>query len=975
MKAGLPKADGPAAPAPRLRFALLLPALLLAVLLPPLGLAGFAAWQAVRSLQQSAEARLLDTAHDLALAVDREIDRHLGILRGLAAAEALDGPEPDLPRFEAQARRVAGAFGTTAVLVEVVGFRTLFDTAQPPGGPAVPGGPALAAALRPALETGEAVMADLHAGAGGGLATAVGLPVLREGRTPFLLAVRIDPARLRGLLVARDMPPGVFATLTDSRSVVVAQSDARQQRLFGQPLPGGARWRLGAGTAGSHRGQDVAGDAHVFSFHRLAQAPGWMVLAGQPAAAFDAVWRGPALALAAGAILALLLGAAAAALAARAVVGPIRQLEAHARALAARDGPLPGPSAAAIPPARVAELEALRRGFAAVEAAMAAREGRLRLEAERVDLALAAGAIVGTWDWDLPSDSFTVDERFAFYFGLDTARGRTGLPLETVIATVHPDDLAGLRAAIAAAIRRGGAYAHQYRVRGRDGVYRWIEANGRVYLAPDGSPLRFPGVLLDIETKRTLQAERDRSVTLLRAFIAAVPGVVYAKDREGRMLVANEGVAALVGRPLDDILGRTDADFLDDPEQAAAVLANDQRIMESGVAEQVEETVSLPDGTPATWLSTKAPFRDAAGQVVGLIGSSVDISARIRVEALLRESETQLRLASEAGAIGFFSCDLRSGATYWSEMMYRLYGLDPALPPPSMMPEGSHLELVHPEDRDSLRERRMAAMAPPGPGNFAFEFRIRRGDTGEVRWIASRGEFIRDAAGAVSMVRGGQQDVTARREDADRLRLMVHELNHRVKNTLATVQSIAAQSLRGTDPAIRKGLEQRILALAAAHDVLTRDGWAGASIDEVVAGVLAPHGGRDGTRFRVAGPALRLAPRVAVALSMALHELTTNALKYGALSVPSGHVVIEWQTVEGPPARFRLAWREVGGPPVAPPARQGFGTRLIERSLSHDIGGTSRIVFPPEGARCDIEAPLAGVVAPAVALPLPRIGA
>jgi PAS domain S-box-containing protein len=281
------------------------------------------------------------------------------------------------------------------------------------------------------------------------------------------------------------------------------------------------------------------------------------------------------------------------------------------------------------------------------EARLRDSEARLRREAERVDLALAAGAIIGTWDWDLPGDRFTVDERFAFYFGVDPALGRTGLSLEQVIATVHPDDLAGLRGAIAEVIGRGGAYAHQYRVRGRDGIYRWIEANGRVDLGAEGTPLRFPGVLLDVEARRTLEAERDRASALLRAFVAAVPGVVYAKDREGRMLVANEGLAAVFGQPLGTILGRTDPEFLDDPHQAAAVVAVDRRVMESGSPEQVEEVVSLPDGTPRVWLSTKAAFRNDAGEVVGLVGSSVDITERKQAEAALRGSEAALRRLAE----------------------------------------------------------------------------------------------------------------------------------------------------------------------------------------------------------------------------------------------------------------------------------------------------------------------------------------
>jgi PAS domain S-box-containing protein len=284
-----------------------------------------------------------------------------------------------------------------------------------------------------------------------------------------------------------------------------------------------------------------------------------------------------------------------------------------------------------------AVMEALTDVTAArkAQAALARSNEEARLAAERVQLALAAGAIIGTWIWDIPSDALTVDERLAQSFGIDPALGCTGLSLDQVIATVHPEDVGGLRSAIAEALARAGPYSHEYRVRGRDGVYRWIEANGRVELAADGTPLRFPGVLLDIEQRRTLEAERDQATALLRAFADAVPGVVYAKDREGRMLVANQGVTALVGKPPAFYIGKTDREFLDDKAQAEAVMANDRRVMDSGVAEQLEETVSRPGGEPVVWLSTKAPFRDGQGRVIGIIGASLDITARKETEAAL----------------------------------------------------------------------------------------------------------------------------------------------------------------------------------------------------------------------------------------------------------------------------------------------------------------------------------------------------
>ncbi|UIY45687.1 PAS domain-containing hybrid sensor histidine kinase/response regulator [Methylobacterium radiotolerans] len=151
------------------------------------------------------------------------------------------------------------------------------------------------------------------------------------------------------------------------------------------------------------------------------------------------------------------------------------------------------------------------------EERLRASEALARENIQRVQLALAAGAIIGTWHWDIPTDRFTVDEGFANAFGLDPALGREGIPLAQIVATVHPDDQAGLAAAIQEVIARGGSYAHQYRVLRADGRYYWIEANGRVDHADDGTPLSFPGVLLDVEERRAVEQERDRNAAALRA--------------------------------------------------------------------------------------------------------------------------------------------------------------------------------------------------------------------------------------------------------------------------------------------------------------------------------------------------------------------------------------------------------------------------------------------------------------------------
>ena len=215
------------------------------------------------------------------------------------------------------------------------------------------------------------------------------------------------------------------------------------------------------------------------------------------------------------------------------------------------------------------------------------------------------------------------------------------------------------------------------------------------------------------------------------------------------------------------------------------------------------------------------------------------------------------------------------------------------------------------------------------------------------------------------------RDHLAEREAAaQRQAMLLHELNHRVKNTLATVQGIAGQTLRAdTNPeAARRAFLARLLALAKTHDLLTATNWSGSRVRDVILAELVPFGdeARPG-RVMLDGPEVRLTPNATVALGMAIHELVTNAVKYGSLSVPGGRVAVAWSVpglrepvAAGARPRLHMTWTELGGPSVAPPSRRGFGSRLIERGLARELGGTARIEFAPEGVRCVMDLSLAG---------------
>jgi PAS domain S-box-containing protein len=200
-------------------------------------------------------------------------------------------------------------------------------------------------------------------------------------------------------------------------------------------------------------------------------------------------------------------------------------------------------------------------------------------------------------------------------------------------------------------------------------------------------------------------------------------------------------------------------------------------------------------------------------------------------------------------------------------------------------------------------------------------------------------------------------DVSDRKAGEERQKLLLGELDHRVKNTLAMVQAIAAQTLRSSETLERfaEAFQTRLQALAQGHDLLTRAQWEAVSLRDLADLTLGPHGVK---RVRIGGPDVMLEPHVAISLHLALHELATNAAKYGALSVSAGCVRVNWAVVNRPDRVLRIEWRESGGPPVSPPARRGFGSRLIERALAHQLDGEVNLGFDQAGVCCRIDVPL-----------------
>lgn len=230
---------------------------------------------------------------------------------------------------------------------------------------------------------------------------------------------------------------------------------------------------------------------------------------------------------------------------------------------------------------------------------------------------------------------------------------------------------------------------------------------------------------------------------------------------------------------------------------------------------------------------------------------------------------------------------------------------------------------------------------------------------GALRWWDTTVSPILDE-GRVTRVLATSRDVTGEMRSEAQRQLLVNELNHRVKNTLATIQSIASQSLRnaGVDLAVRGAFEGRLMAIAATHNVLTDENWSAASLRQIIDGSVTPYRSNPG-QLTITGDDLLVSPKPAVVMALAFHELAINALKYGALSVAAGHVDIRW-SVEGGD-RLNIEWVERDGPTVRPPERRGFGSRIVELALPGELGGQVDVDYRAEGLRCSIRSPLSAL--------------
>jgi two-component system CheB/CheR fusion protein len=367
----------------------------------------------------------------------------------------------------------------------------------------------------------------------------------------------------------------------------------------------------------------------------------------------------------------------------------------------------------------------------------------------------------------------------------------------------------------------------------------------------------------------------------------------------------------------------------------------------------VERDLALRSGEQVFVMRIR-PYRTPRN-IAGVVITFVDITERKKAELALAERNIQLSLAGKAALVGSYAYDTDTEIMQISEGYAAIHGF----------PEGTvevarseMLATVHPDDIGQITQLRSEAF-DQRRREYSVEFRIIRAG-GEVRWVETRGFISYDGEERPHRVVGVSIDVTERKRVEEQQRMLVAELDHRVKNVLAIVQAIAAHTMDASSSMHHfvAALDGRIRSLASTHEILSDRGWLGIPLEELVQRELAPYA--TGSNAEVGGPEVMLGAEAGQVMGMVFHELATNAAKYGALSAPSGRLSISWRLSLNGSASDRLVfeWRETGGPMVGSPSKSSYGMNVVRELIPYELGGTVDYVPSPEGVQCQMDIPL-----------------
>ncbi|MCA1411740.1 PAS domain-containing protein [Bradyrhizobium sp. NBAIM20] len=621
------------------------------------------------------------------------------------------------------------------------------------------------------------------------------------------------------------------------------------------------------------------------------------------------------------------------------------------------------------------------------------------LHASEARLAAAIDLVgLSPYAWNPTTGALEWDVRLKAMWGLPPD---AHVDKDVFLSGIHPEDRRRVETAIAECIDPAGSglYAIEYRVIGiRDGIERWVFSRGRTVFE-NGQPIGFTGAVLDITTRKLaeealhLSGERQAFLLKLSDALRPLANPFEIKSEAARVLGRHLGAgrAAYADVEADGSHFNVDRDYTDDVLSFAGRHRFESfgRALVTGL--RAGRTVSVADAERDGQLDEAERAAYAAGKVraavavplvkggrlsavlflhfpapqewtahrVALVEETAERTwaavERARAEASLRESEERFRQFADASAAGLWIRDANSlEMDFASPAIGSIYGV---LPDESLGNVKRWAALVVPDDRDEALTRLEAAR---GGQTVIHEFRIQRPSDGAFRWIRNTDFPLEDADGRVQRVGGIAEDITVAKLAIEHQGVLLAELQHRVRNIMAVIRSMALRTADGAADVTdyRSLLEGRLLALARVQSLLIREANAGGSLREIIASEVSAQARRD-DQFDLDGPEIRLSPKAVEVLTLAFHELATNALKYGAFSVQDGRVRVSWKPFEKRGrAWLALEWTETGTPPREPSKRRGFGSDLIEGRIPYELGGTGKINLGLGSAHCRMEFPL-----------------
>jgi PAS domain S-box-containing protein len=422
---------------------------------------------------------------------------------------------------------------------------------------------------------------------------------------------------------------------------------------------------------------------------------------------------------------------------------------------------------------------------------------------------------------------------------------------------------------------------------------------------------------------------------------------------DGTILKANRADYETLGYSADEYVGQPITRFHADDETIADILA---RLSAGEKLDKYPARLKAKDGSIRhVLISSSVCFRN--GEFVNTRCFTVDVTEKVRAEEALREAQDRLAATYDNVLAGIAECDGKGCFLRVNDAFETITGYSK-----EELLGKTLFDITHPDDV-RLERQQYARQVAGRVDHYSNSRRYVRKD-GRVIWVEVTSSTVRKADDRFGFGVRMVQDITERKLAEQQKRLLLDELNHRVKNTLATVQALAAHTARTATSAedFRKRFEPRLLALSAAHDRLTSNDWRGANLADIVSGELSAHDVPGAVSCE--GPDIILPPRVSLSLSMALHELSTNALKYGALSVAGGHVEVRWQVSRDRsspyPTALEISWKESGGPAVTPPSREGFGSRLL-RVTAAELRGVLDVRWERSGLQWRLSFPLSAM--------------